>query len=41
LVTLLLSHLFLARLEQVTKRLVFGALLTVGGVLLVVLGSQL
>ncbi len=41
LITLLLSHLFLARLEQVTRRLVFGAMLTVGGVVLVVLGNQL
>tara|TARA_B100002003_G_scaffold61601_1_gene56969 strand:+ start:1430 stop:2341 length:912 start_codon:yes stop_codon:yes gene_type:complete len=41
LITLLLSHLFLARLEQVTRRLVFGAMLTVGGVILVVLGNQL
>jgi len=28
-------------LERVTKRLVLGAVLTVGGVVLVVLGSQL
>ncbi|MDP7588721.1 MAG: DMT family transporter [Dehalococcoidia bacterium] len=41
LITLLLSHLFLARLEQVTRRLVFGAMLTVGGVVLVVLGNQI
>ncbi len=41
LITLLLAHIFLARLERVTRRLVFGAALTVGGVLLVVLGSQL
>ncbi len=41
LITLLLSHVFLARLEQVTKRLAFGAILTVGGVLLGVLGNQL
>ncbi len=41
LITLLLAHLFLARLERVTKRLVLGAVLTVGGVALVVLGSQL
>ncbi len=41
LITLLLAHLFLARLERVTKRLVLGAVLTVGGVVLVVLGSQL
>jgi drug/metabolite transporter (DMT)-like permease len=41
LVTLLLAHVFLTRLERVTRRLVFGAMLTVCGVLLVVLGSQL
>ena len=41
LITLLLAHLFLARLERVTKRLVLGAVLTVGGVILVVLGNQL
>ena len=41
LITLFLAHVFLTRLEQVTKRLLFGALLTVGGVVLVVIGNQL
>ena len=41
LVTLFLAHVFLTRLERVTKRLLFGALLTVGGVVLVVIGNQL
>ena len=41
LVTLFLAHLFLTRLERVTRRLVFGALLTVAGVGFVVVGSQL
>jgi len=41
LITLFLAHVFLARLERVTKRLLFGALLTVSGVVLVVIGNQL
>ena len=41
LVTLFLAHVFLTRLERVTKRLLFGALLTVGGVVLVVIGNQM
>ena len=41
LITLFLAHVFLTRLERVTKRLLFGALLTVGGVVLVVIGNQL
>ena len=41
LVTLFLAHVFLTRLERVTKRLLFGALLAVGGVVLVVIGNQL
>ena len=41
LVTLFLAHMFLARLERVTRRLVFGAALTVVGVGFVVVGSQL
>ena len=41
LVTLFLAHLFLTRLERVTRRLVVGALLTVAGVGFVVVGSQL
>ena len=41
LITLFLAHVFLTRLERVTKRLLFGALLTVSGVVLVVIGNQL
>ena len=41
LVTLFLAHLFLTRLERVTRRLAAGAGLTVAGVILVVWGSQL
>ena len=41
LVTLFLAHLFLTRLERVTRRLAAGAVLTVTGVLLVVWGGQL
>ena len=41
LVTLLLAHLFLARLEHVTRQLFLGTLLTVLGVVLVVVGSTL
>lgn len=41
LVTLFLAHVFLTRLERVTKRLLFGTLLTVGGVVLVVIGHQI
>jgi len=40
-VTLLLAHIFLARLENVTRRLVAGTVIAVTGVILVVLGSQL
>ena len=40
LITLFLAHLFLARLERVTRRLAAGAVLTVIGVLLVVWGGQ-
>ena len=41
LITLFLAHVFLTRLERVTKRLLFGALLAVGGVVLVVISNQL
>jgi drug/metabolite transporter (DMT)-like permease len=41
LVTLLLAHIFLARLETVTRKLVAGTLMAVLGVVLVVVGSQL
>ena len=41
LVTLLLAHIFLARLETVTRKLFAGTLLAVCGVVLVVVGSQL
>ena len=39
--TLLLSHIFIARLEAITPRLVIGALLAVAGVIAVALGGQL
>ena len=39
--TLLLSHIFIARLERITLRLVTGAMLAVGGVIGVALGGQL
>ena len=39
LVTLVLAHFFLGRLESVTPPLVVGTLLSVGGVVLVVLGA--
>ena len=39
--TLLLSHIFISRLEQITLRLVFGAFLAVAGVIAVALGGQL
>ena len=41
LLTLFLAHVFLARLEKVTRRLAAGAVLTVLGVILVVWGGQL
>ena len=41
LVTLLLAHLFLSRLERVTRELLRGTLLAVLGVILVVIGSTL
>ena len=39
--TLLLSHVFIARLEQITLRLTVGAFVTVAGVVAVVVGGQL
>ena len=39
--TLLLSHVFITRLEQITPRLVVGALFAVAGVIAVALGGQL
>ena len=39
--TLLLSHLFIARLEQITLRLTIGAIVTVAGVIGVAVGGQL
>ena len=39
--TLLLSHVFIARLESITRRLVIGALLAVTGVIAVAVGGQL
>jgi drug/metabolite transporter (DMT)-like permease len=40
LVSIVLTHFFLQRLEKVTMRTVFGALMVVGGVALVTLGNQ-
>ena len=39
--TLLLSHIFISRLEQITLRLIIGAVVTVAGVVAVALGGQL
>ena len=39
--TLLLSHLLIARLEQITPRLTIGAMLAVAGVIAVALGGRL
>ena len=39
--TLLLSHIFIARLEQITLRLTIGTLITVAGVVAVAIGGQL
>ena len=39
--TLLLSHLFIARLEQITLRLTIGTFVTVAGVVAVAVGGQL
>ena len=39
--TLLLSHLFISRLEQITLRLTIGTFITVAGVIAVALGGQL
>ena len=39
--TLLLSHVFISRLEQITLRLTIGAMVTVVGVVAVTLGGQL
>ena len=40
LITLLLAHLFLQRMERVTLRLLVGTLLVVMGVVLVIIGSS-
>ena len=39
--TLLLAHIFIARLEQITARLAIGAIVTVTGVVAVAVGGQL
>ena len=39
--TLLLSHIFIARLERITLRLTIGTVVTVAGVVAVAIGSQL
>ena len=41
LITLALAHIFLRRLESVNMLLLFGTLLSVGGVTMVVLGAGL
>ncbi|HZC03347.1 MAG TPA: EamA family transporter, partial [Gammaproteobacteria bacterium] len=41
LITLVLAHLFLRRLESINSALVVGTLLSVGGVALVVLGASI
>ena len=39
LVSILLTHIFLQRLERVTRRTVLGALMVVGGVVLIAVGT--
>ena len=39
--TLLLSHIFISRLEQITLRLTIGTVVAVAGVVAVVMGGQL
>ena len=39
LITLVLAHIFLQRLEHISPMLVFGTLLSVAGVVLVVVGA--
>ena len=39
LIALLITHIFLQRLERVTLRTVFGALMVVGGVTLIAIGT--
>ena len=41
LMTLLLAQLFISRLERITREVVYGSVLIVGGVILVVFGSTL
>ena len=39
--TLLLAHILITRLEQITLRLTIGAIVTVAGVVAVAVGGQL
>jgi uncharacterized membrane protein len=41
LITLLLAHLFLSRLEKITREVAVGTTLTVLGIIVVVLGSTM
>ena len=41
LMTLLLAQLFISRLERITREVVYGSAVTVGGIILVVFGSTL
>ena len=41
LVTLLLAHIFLARLERITRQVVYGSVFAIGGIILVVVGQAL
>ena len=41
LITLLLAQLFISRLERITREVVYGAAVTVGGIIVVVVGSRL
>ncbi len=41
LLTLLLARLFISRLERITRDVVYGAVLTIGGIVVVVVGSTL
>ena len=40
LVAIVLTHIFLQRLERVTVRTVLGALLVLGGIVLIALGTD-
>ena len=40
-VTLLLAHMFISRLERITRQVVYGSMLAIGGIILVVVGKAL